>query len=110
VLVLAVRFAVAIVLDALAFTVWDVGTRPPARLLRDAAGAVWSPRALGLGLLRFVVGLALLVAGALVARPALTSIGLYTIVETGMLFVALVVEQLVGPDLRAAVRRPRPAP
>jgi hypothetical protein len=33
---------------------------------------------------------------------------LYTIVETVMLFVALIVEQLVGPDLRAAAaRRPR---
>jgi hypothetical protein len=96
----AARFALAIVLNALAFTVWDVGTRPPLRLARDVARGMRRPRSLGTGIARLLIGLALLVIAALLARPALPSVGLYTTVETAMLVVALIIEQLVGPDLR----------
>ncbi len=102
-----VRFAIAIVFDALAFTVWDVGTRPPLRLLDDIETAARAPRRLATGLLRFLIGLGLLVLGALAARPAMPTMRTFTILETVMLIAALLVEQLVGPDLRRAaiVRR-----
>ncbi len=101
------RFAVAIVFDALAFTVWDVGTRPPVRLMHDIESAARVPRRFAAGLLRFLIGLGLLVLGALAARPAMPTMRTFTVLETVMLIAALVVEQLVGPDLRRAaiVRR-----
>ena len=103
--VFALRFAVAIVFDALAFTVWDVGTRPPLRLFRDVASGVRAPRRFAAGALRFAFGAVLLVFGAAVARPAMPSFGVFTVLETLMLVAALIVEQLVGPDLRRAARR-----
>jgi hypothetical protein len=61
---------------------------------------------LGRGLLRFVLGAGLLLLGALVARPAMPGPKAFTVLETGMLIAALIVEALVGNDLRA---RSRPA-
>ena len=103
--IVVVRFVIAIVLDALAFVIWDVGTRPPLTLARDVARGARSPRAFGLGVLRFVAGAALLIVAALIARPALPTMRTFTFVETGMLIAALLVEQFVGPDLRARMRR-----
>ena len=100
-----VRFALAIVFDALAFTIWDVGTRPPLRLVRDVARGMRVPATLGRGLIRFAVGFGLLLLAALVARPAIPTVRAFTIIETGMLVAALLVEQLVGTDLRANARR-----
>lgn len=100
----ALRFAIAIVLDALAFIVWDVGTRPPLRLGRDIARGVRVPRSFALGLLRFIVGAVLLFAAADVARPGMPTMQAFTFIETGMLIAALLVEQLVGPDLRRQLR------
>jgi len=103
--VVVLRFALAIVFDALAFTVWDVGTRPPLRLMRDVAIGVRIPRALASGILRFLIGLGLLVLAALIARPATPTRAAFTLIETGMIVAALLVEQLVGPDLRRASMR-----
>jgi len=100
------RFALAIVFDALAFTIWDVGTRPPLRLVRDVAAGMRVPRVLTQGVLRFLVGAGLLFLAAVVARPAMPTMRAFTLIETGMIVAALLVEQLVGPDLRrASVRR-----
>ncbi len=107
--VVVLRFALAIVFDALAFTVWDVGTRPPLRLVRDVARGVRVPRVLANGLLRFLIGLGLLVLAALVARPAMPTMRAFTLIETGMIVAALLVEQLVGPDLRGRWPRRRTA-
>jgi len=63
------------------------------------------PRALGYGIVRFLVGCGLLVLAVLVARPAIPSLRAFTFVETGMLIAALLVEQFVGPDLRRNLRR-----
>ena len=104
--IVVVRFAIAIALDALAFVIWDVGTRPPLTLARDIARGVRSPRAFGLGVVRLLIGAALLIIAALIARPALPTMRTFTFVETGMLIAALLVEQFVGPDLRSRVRRP----
>jgi hypothetical protein len=94
------RFAFAIALDALAFVVWDVGTRPPLRLLRDLARGARVPRALGRGLLRFLTGAGLLALAAVIVRPATPGPHEFTVIETGMLIAALVVEALIGTDLR----------
>ena len=99
------RFAIAIVFNALAFTIWDVGTRPPMTLARDLARGVRIPRALVYGIIRFLVGFGLLALAVLVARPAIPTLRVFTFVETGMLIAALLVEQLVGPDLRRSLRR-----
>lgn len=104
-LLAGIRFALAIILDALAFTIWDVGTRPPLRLWRDMTRGARVRRSLARGILRFVTGFALLLLAALIARPAIPSARAYTLLETGMLAVALLVEGLIGPDLR---RRTRP--
>lgn len=103
--VVAALLAAAIALDALAFTVWDVGTRPPAQLLRDVVAGARRPRSLAGGATRFAIGFALLILAALVARPVIPSRAVFTIVETGSLLVALLVEALIGPDLRRFPRR-----
>jgi hypothetical protein len=101
---LVVRFVIAIVLDAAAFILWDVGTRPPLRLAHDVARGVRVPRVFAFGLLRLIVGAALLFAAADVARPGMPTMQAFTFIETGMLIAALLVEQLVGPDLRRRMR------
>jgi hypothetical protein len=101
---LVLRFALAIVLDAFAFILWDVGTRPPLRLARDLARGVRVPRVFAYGFLRLVVGAALLICAADVARPGMPTMEAFTFIETGMLIAALLVEQLIGPDLRRLMR------
>lgn len=100
------RFSLAIVFDALAFTVWDVGTRSPVSLVRDLARGARRPRTLALGGVRFLVGLGLLVLAAAIVLPAVPGARTFTLLETGMLIAALLVEQLIGPDLRRRLRRP----
>jgi hypothetical protein len=107
--VAVLRFALAIVFNALAFTIWDIGTRPPLRLVRDVAAGVRVPRVLARGLLRFLIGLGLLMLAAVVARPAMPTMRAFTLIETGMIVAALLVEQLVGPDLRGRWRPRRRA-
>jgi hypothetical protein len=103
-LALVLRFALSIALDALAFIVWDVGTRPPLRLWGDVVRGARMPRSFAFGTLRFVFGAALLFAAADVARPGMPTMRAFTFIETGMLVAALLVEQLVGPDLRRQLR------
>jgi hypothetical protein len=103
---LALRFALAIVCNALAFVVWDVGTRPPRELVRDVVRGARVPAVLARGLLRFVAGSALLFAALVIARPGIPSLRAFTFIETGMLIAALLVETLVGPDLRRRLRSP----
>jgi hypothetical protein len=107
--VVVLRFALAIVFDALAFTIWDVGTRSPLRLIHDVRRGVRVPLALAHGVVRFLIGSGLLVLAAVVARPAMPTMRAFSFVETGMIVAALLVEQLVGPDLRGRWR-PRVRP
>ncbi len=102
---IAVRFALAIAFDALAFVVWDVGTRSPAQLLRDVAAAVPRPVIVVRGVLRFLAGAALLALAFAVARPGFPTSRSFMVIQTGMLIAALIVENLIGPDLRRRVRR-----
>jgi hypothetical protein len=103
---LFIRFATAIVFDALAFVVWDVGTRPPLQLVRDVVRGARIPTILVRGLLRFLTGLLLLFLAAFIVRPGVPTLRVFTLVETGMLIAALLVENLIGPDLRRSLRRP----
>jgi hypothetical protein len=104
--VIALRFALAIVFDALAFTVWDVGTRPPTQLARDIVRGLRVPTLLARGLIRLALGIALLFLAAVIARPAMPTLRAFMLIETGMLIAALLVENLVGPDLRRRLRNP----
>ncbi|HEY4442574.1 MAG TPA: hypothetical protein VGN14_19125 [Candidatus Elarobacter sp.] len=99
------RFALAILCNALALIVWDVGTRPPQRLAADIVRSLRSPRTLALGTVRFIAGLTLLCAAIVIAAPSIPTARAFSILETGMLIVALLVEQLVGEDARKIVRR-----
>ena len=87
--------------------IWDVGTRSPRRLLGDVAAGSRVPARLAAGLTRFAIGLGLLLLAALVAAPAIPTTRAYTVLETGMLIAALIVEQLLGDELRGAVRKRR---
>jgi hypothetical protein len=104
--VLALRFALAIVFNAMAFVVWDVGTRPPLHLARDVARGARVPAVLARGLVRFAIGAGLLFLAAVIARPGIPTLRAFTLIETGMLIAALMVETLIGPDLRRGARKP----
>ncbi len=106
----ALRFALAIACDALAFIVWDIGTRPPYQLASDLARGARYPGVLVRGILRLLAGCALLVAGFVVARPGFSTVRSFMLIQTGMLIAALIVESLIGTDVRARVRRAVPRP
>jgi hypothetical protein len=100
----AVRIALAISLDTAALVIWDIGTRSPVRLVLDIRRGLQRKSSIGRGLLRFAAGtLALMLAAAISAPVVARSID-FTIIECWALVTALVLEQLVGPDLRARRR------
>jgi hypothetical protein len=103
-LLFAVRLALAILLDAAALVIWDVGTRPPLTLVADVRRAVAQRRGLVAGTMRFLIGVALIALGAWVVGPMMPDRRTFTIVQTGILIAALIVEQLLGPDLRGRRR------
>jgi len=105
------RVAGAIVLDALAFVVWNVGTRPPLNLLRDVRAGFRDGRTALAGLASAVVGFVFVMAATVLLMPAIVDKArdlapalIFTFV------VALAVEHLVGDDLRryAGVGRTSP--
>jgi hypothetical protein len=104
-LVLVARLALAIVFDTAAFVLWDVGTRAPLDLIGDLRRAVASRRGLAAGTARFVGGAVLLLLAGFVAGPAMLQRRTFTVLETGMLVTALLLEQLIGPDLRGRRNR-----
>ncbi len=84
---------------------WDVGTRPPLRLLRDLWAGLGKPAVVLRGIVRFVIGAVLMYLAVVVALPAIPTVTAYTVIEAGTLVAALIVEQLVGEDLRGRVGR-----
>jgi NCAIR mutase (PurE)-related protein len=100
----AVRIALAILLDAAALIIWDIGTRSPARLLADVRAGLREARARTLGVARFLTGALALVLAAFVSAPVASRSVDFTIVECWALVTALILEQLIGPDLRARRR------
>jgi hypothetical protein len=94
-----------VTLHALAFIVWNVGSRSPARLVVDIRGSLRSPSEITKGLWRFLLGLVLLVAGALLML-SITIVDVRTeflTLETGAILVGLLVEMLIGDPIRAHI-------
>lgn len=98
---------VAVLLHALAFVVWDVGSRPPSQLLRDIGDTFSRARRASLarlrsGLWRFALGWAFLLAGAtLMLGATVVDIRIeFTVLEVIAILSGLLVEALVGPAVR----------
>jgi hypothetical protein len=100
----AIRIALAILLDAAALIVWDIGTRSPVRLFADMRASMRHASALMQGGVRLAIGALAIILAALVSAPVAIRPHDFTIVECWALVTALVLEQLVGPDLRARRR------
>ncbi len=92
----------AIVCVFAALSIWDVGTRSPLRLVRDAAAAARAPASLLRGLTRLAIGLALAgLAMLLTARAVpLHDRALIWVVTIGIVLAALALEALLGGTLR----------
>ncbi len=100
----ALRIALAIVLDTAALVICDIGTRSPLRLFADVRAGLRERRAIVRGMLRVAAGILALTAAVAVSAPVATRTVDFTIIECWALVTALVVEQLVGPDLRTRRR------
>lgn len=93
----------------MAFALWSVGTRSPLAVLRAIGGAFRRPRILLLGTLATIVGLLFIAAGTMLVVPIILDIDADFIpIELGTLLVALALEQLIGNDLRRALRSRAP--
>ncbi len=97
-----VRVACAIVLDALAFIIWNVGTRPPLQLLADVRASVRDVRIFARGLAIGLGGFVFILAATIVLVPAIANSDHdLPFAQTVTLVAALAVELLVGKDVRA---------
>jgi len=87
----------AILLHAMAFIIWNVGTRPPAQFLKDVTKSSWR------GLWHFTLGLVILIAGAaLMLSVALVDVQHeFAILELIAVISGLLVETLLGTTIRA---------
>ena len=81
---------------------WDIGTRSPGRVVADIVAARTDRKQLAAGLGRFAAGAVFLLICALVVYLAVPSgeFRWYTLVQTGILVAGLLVELLVGDDVR----------
>jgi hypothetical protein len=96
------RLAGAIVLEALGFIVWNVGTRSPLGLLRDVGSAFRDVRKLFAGVICAIVGFIFISAATVLMLPVLALPDVdFLPAEILTLLVALTVEHLVGSDVRA---------
>ncbi len=100
----ALRIAVAIVLDATALVIWDVGTRSPVRLVSEVRAGLRQPVTVLRGFVRLITGVLALVVAAVVSASVATRAFDFTVIECWALVTGLVLEQLVGPALRALRR------
>jgi hypothetical protein len=92
----------AIVCAAAGLILWDVGTRSPGRALADIAAARTKRLPLAPGIARFIAGFAFLAVSVALVYLAVPA-GLfawYGVFQTGALLAALLVELLVGDDVR----------
>jgi hypothetical protein len=88
--------AAAIVVDAAAFSLWNLASRSPFRLVRDVVAGTTQPLVALRSVARFIAGLVLLIAGAVLLLPLAIQTRTFTILETWMALTGLLVEQLVG--------------
>jgi hypothetical protein len=96
----AVRIALTILLDTAALVIWDIGTRSPLRLVADVRAGLGERSTILVGLLRLTLGSIALVFGVAISAPVASRPADFSIVECWALVTALVLEQLLGPDLR----------
>jgi hypothetical protein len=96
----ALRLAAAIVCDFLALAIWNIGTRPPAQLIADIRSGVRSRATFMRGLAALVWGTLLLLVGAIAVSPTVRA-SVLSLVEIYTVIAALVLEQLLGEELRA---------
>jgi hypothetical protein len=95
------------VLHGLAFLIWDIGTRAPAKLLADFRSACASLRAFARALGQFALGLVVLFAGATLTL-SVTVVNVrrdFEVLEAIAIIAGLLVEMLVGPPLRRHLAR-----
>jgi cytosine/uracil/thiamine/allantoin permease len=100
----ALRIGLAILLDTAALVIWNIGTRSPVHLLADVRAGLHERSAVVRGLVRLAAGALALTAAVAVSAPVATRVADFTIIECWALVIALVIEQLVGPGLRAGRR------
>jgi hypothetical protein len=105
VLNLFLRLAGAIVLQTLAFIVWNIGTRAPWAVLRDLRRGLGDLRAWLGGIAAFGVGAIFMTAATILLYPAAAPEIDLVPVEICTLLVALGVEFLIGNDVRRLLRR-----
>jgi hypothetical protein len=100
----ALRIAAAILVDTLAFLVWNLSTRSPLQLLRDVAAGVRRPATLLRGIVSFAVGLLLLLGSLSILIPLLLPRHALVVLAIWSAVTGLLVEQLIGAGLYG--RRP----
>lgn len=98
------RVAGAIVLETLAFIVWNIGTRSPIGVLRDVRAALGDGRKLFAGIVCTIVGFIFIVAAAILIVPICADPDVdFLPAELFTLLVALAIEHLIGNDVRSLV-------
>jgi len=96
------RVCGAIVLDTLAFVVWNVGTRSPQEVIAAVRRALFARRSLFAGIVSALVGLIFVTAATVLLLPAIAVPQIdFVPAELFTLLVALALEHLIGNDLRA---------
>ncbi len=93
------RIGAAILVDTLAFVVWNLSARAPAQMVRDIAGGVRRPGILVRGIISFLVGLLLLIGSLTLLLPLLLPQHALVVLGTWAALTGLLVAQLVGPDI-----------
>ncbi|MBD5605984.1 MAG: hypothetical protein IAI48_12985 [Candidatus Eremiobacteraeota bacterium] len=100
------RIAGAIVLETLAFAVWNVGARSPIGVARDALSALRERRGIFAGIVALLVGIVFVAAATILLQPALPDREREALpVELATFLIALGLDQLIGRDLRALAGR-----
>ena len=96
------RVAGAIVLQTLAFVIWNVGTRSPLAVFEAMRAAIKDRRSLATGAAAVAVGFIFIAAATVLLLPAIADVESdFVPAQLGTLLVALGLELLVGNDLRA---------
>lgn len=91
----------AIAADAVAFRLWNLAARSPARLVSDLATGFSATHTAVRGTARFAGGLVLLTVAAALVMPAAIEGRTFAVLETWTLLTGLFVDGLIG-----TVRRP----
>lgn len=101
------RIAGAIVLETLAFVVWNVGSRSPIDVARDAYRAVRTGRGLFAGIVALAIGLVFVAAATILLQPAIDDPDRdFMPVELATFIIALGLDRLIGNDIRGLAARP----